>query len=293
MELRHLKTLVAIAEHRTFAAAAEALCMTQSAVSQQIKALEQDLGVELFDRGTRPPALSLHGQTLVEKGRRIISLCEEATSTFSEKMLSGTLHLGAIRTSQTAALPKGLSIMRKKYPELHFRVNCGSSEELVAKVFGGQLDAAIICGLMNLGTGLRWLPFTDEPLMVVAPADTRGKTERELLEGYPFIRFNAKNSISQFINDDLGKRGFKLNQEMEFNTFRAIAAMVANGLCVSVMPQQAVSQPFQENVKKIPFGDPPLHRYVGLIDRKNNPKSPLVDALWQELWQLSGSPDFP
>ena len=116
MDIYYLKTFIAIAENGTFGAAGRVVGLTQSAVSQQIKTIEEQLGVDLFDRAVRPPALTVHGLTFLEGARRIVKEFEATTRATKGEKLSGNLILGAIRTSFTGALPKALSDLRKWYP---------------------------------------------------------------------------------------------------------------------------------------------------------------------------------
>ena len=99
MDTRQLKTLVAIAEHGTFSRAAERVLLTPSAVSQQIHALEQEVGVPLFNREKRPPTLNLQGLQLLETAKQILGLVDEVKGAIEGKRTTGTLNIGAVRTS--------------------------------------------------------------------------------------------------------------------------------------------------------------------------------------------------
>jgi len=283
MDLRHLKTLIAIAEHRSFAAAAEAVGLTQSAVSLHVKALEEGLQTVLFDRSTRPPLLNAQGMALVERAREIVGLCDGLTDSLRGEQVTGILDLGAVPTVLTGMLPGALVALQNAHPELRIRVSSGLSNELADEVRRGALDAAIVSEPSQLAAGLSWHPVVQEPLMVIAPEGTPGDNDRELLEALPFIRFKRFAWAGRLIDAHLRDRGIQLLPGMEMDSLEAVAGMVAHGLGVSIAPMRAVADPFPDNVRTVAFGEPPLTRGVGIVERTESPKSDLVRALYDRL----------
>jgi DNA-binding transcriptional LysR family regulator len=278
MDLRHLKTLIAIAEHGSFAAAGEAIGLTQSAVSLHVKSLEDDLETKLFDRTTRPPRLNTRGRNLVDRARDIIEQCES---------LSGSLDIGSVPTLLSGILPPALSAIRATHPDLRIRVSSGLSADLVGRVHKGELDAAVVTEPSQLQTGLSWHMFAEEPLMVIAPKGTRGSTDRELLDAGPFIRFQRFAWAGRLIDTNLKDRGIRVNTGMEIDSLEAIASMVVHGLGVSVVPDRAGAS-LPDGIVKIPFGDPLLNRVIGVVERRDNPKAHLIRALVEILSGLAG-----
>jgi len=285
MDLRHLKTLIAIVEHRSFAAAADAIGLTQSAVSLHVKALEDDMQMTLFDRSTRPPLLNSQGAALVERAREIIALCDGLTDSLRGDRVTGVLDLGAVPTALTGMLPGALATLQAAQPELRIRVSSGLSNELADEVRKGVLDAAIVSEPAQLAAGLSWHPVIQEPLMVIAPVGTPGRKDRDLLAALPFIRFKRFAWAGRLIDTHLRERGIHLMPGMEMDSLEAIGAMVAHGLGVSIAPQRAMAAPFPNGVRAVPFGTPPLTRGVGIVERTESPKSDLVRALYDVLLQ--------
>ena len=111
-----LRLFLTVLEEGSITAAGARLGLTQSAVSQQVKAMEAEFGVALFNRAARPPSLTAQGRTLVEQARRIVALCDEAAGMLKGDRLSGILYLGVIRCSLMGALPEALGQMRARYP---------------------------------------------------------------------------------------------------------------------------------------------------------------------------------
>lgn len=287
MELRYLRTLVAIADHGGFAAAGAAIGLTQSAVSLQVKAMEAELGEILFDRTKRPPLLNTKGAALVERAREIVRLCSELGQSVGEEPLLGVLELGAIPTVLTGILPAALAAMKRTHPRLMIRLTSGLSGELAPRVYNGELDAAILAEPLKIATGLSWHPYTRESLVVIAPVDAKGESDRELLESRPFIRFQRFAWAGQLIEAKLRERGIRVHQSMEMDTLEGISLMVVHGLGVSVVPKRAIDQPFAGDLKVVPFGNPPVERVLGIIERTSNQKARLVRALYEILTRLS------
>ena len=185
MELRQLKTLVAIADYGSFAGAADAVSLTQSAISLQIKNLEDELGVELFDRRHRPPVLNGKGMQLVDYARTIAKTCEAIYRLGSTDTLKGTLVFGAVPTSLGGVVPFALTAMRERHPDLHISVKSGLSLDLTNQIRAGDVDVALVTEPLQLASGLDMRDIAQEPLIVIAPPLTDGETDRELLEAVP------------------------------------------------------------------------------------------------------------
>ena len=135
----------------------------------------------------------------------------------------------------------------------------------MGRVHSGELDAAVVTEPSQLQTGLSWHMFAEEPLMVIAPKGTAGKTDRELLAAGPFIRFQRFAWAGRLIDTHLKDRGIKVHTGMEIDSLEAIASMVEHGLGVSVVPDR-VGANLPDNIEKIPFGEPPLGRVIGVVE---------------------------
>lgn len=283
MDIRHLKTLIAIAEQRSFAAAADAIGLTQSAVSLHIKSLEAQLQTQLFDRATRPVLMNAHGKALVEKAREIVQLSDALTTTITKEDVAGKLELGAVPTALTGVLADALVRLNKSQPKLRVRVTSGLSAELAESVRKGHLDVAVVSAPTDLKAGLSWHACGNEPLMVIAPKGTAGKTDKDLLEALPFIRFKRFAWAGRLIDDHIRERGIQIEPGMEIDSLEAVSIMVASGLGVSVVPKRPIKNPFPSGVRVLPFGSPPVQRTIGLVERTQNVRSELVRLLYEEL----------
>ena len=277
MDVRQLKSLLAIAESGSFSLAADRVHLTVSAVSQQMRALETELGVDLFDRTRRPPQLTVAGQQMLEAARDMVRTAELAVETISGRGVHGTLTLGTVRTSALSLLPRAIVRMRKAYPDLRIKLRVANSDLLMQDVDAGRLDAAMVAE-HHVPASLRWRAFLNEPLFVVAPPGTIPGTAEQLLTRLPYVRFRANVPLARMIDQELARLDLPLAEVAEIDTIASIVAVVANGLGASVVPQIAVRD-CSASLVSAPFGNPQLYRQIGLVERTAAARSSLIARL--------------
>lgn len=282
MNLRQLRTLVAIDENGSFTAAGRAVGLSHSAVSLHVKALEQDLGVSLADRRHRPPRLTPAGIALVEQARRMAALVDEIRTLGADAALAGALAIGVVPTAMIHLLPPALARLRDAHPRLMIQVRTGLSSELAQAVRGAELDAAVVTHPELPPEGLALHHIANEPLVVIAPPGAEGGDDAALIAAHPFIWFNRKTWAGQHIERLLAARGLRPGAAMEVDSLEAIEAMVAHGLGVSVVPLRPGAN-LPGNMIQMPFGAPQQVRGLALIERESNPKARLAAALHQQL----------
>ncbi|MEM7544128.1 MAG: LysR substrate-binding domain-containing protein [Pseudomonadota bacterium] len=278
MNIKHLRTLVAAVERGSFAAAGEAVGVTHSAVSLQIKALEDELGVMLFDRTTRPPAPTARGRALADHARKTLHLFDAARAVATGELVKGKLTVGAVPTTLSSILPPALTILRDHHPELRIEIRSGSSASLAADLQRGQLDIAICTRPDPSPPGLEWHQIVSEPFHVIAPVAFDGDTDKDLLTTRPFIWFNRKSWAGRGIEAQLDARGITVASDMEVDSLDAIASLVSAGLGISIVPMCKGARPLPSGVRAIPFGDPPYTRDVGALIAPDGAPSGLIDT---------------
>ena len=286
MDTRQLKTFIAIAEHGTFAKAADAVGLTPSAISQQIQALEVEVRAELFDRTTRPMTLNGHGLRLLETARTIVRSADDVIDAISGRAIGGTFIIGSVRSSALSLLPRAIVALKKDYPELKIKLHVANSDELLADVVSGRLDCAMVAEYSNIPATLRWSPFINEPLFVIAPKGTPKMSAEEILSKLPYVRFNSKFRLAQLIETELAKSGSVTNPIAEIDTIASVVPCVINGLGASVIPWIALRD-VRNEVVSVPFGIPQVHRHIGLIERRSGTRSTVIDRLHMHLVDLS------
>ncbi len=283
MNLHFLRTIIAISQYPTFVAAGEALGLSHSAVSVHVKALEQELQIVLVDRKRRPPVLTDKGIALVEHAKRIMEITDEIKALASEKTLIGSLTLGVVPSSLVNLVPPALAMLRKAHPRLHLQIRADLSQELTQQVRNRDIDAAIVTAPGQPLEGLRVQSICHEPLNIIAPATAPETSARDLLSAHPFIWFNRRTWAGQQIERHLLDQRIHVRPVLEVDSLEAIEALVRNGIGVSIAPRRACAPPYPDDLKVMALGSPQIHRELVLIDRVNNPRSRLSDALLQAL----------
>lgn len=288
MDTRQLKTLLAIQAHGTFVQAADIVGLTPSAVSQQIHTLEQELQVNIFDRSSRPPELTPQGMQVVEMARDILRRRDDAMASLLGDHIAGTLMLGSVRSSALNLLPRALVQMRRRYPDLKPNLRVSHSATLVADVATGRLDAAMVAEHVGFPNALRWSPFLREPLWLIAPEGTEERDAIQLLNTLPYIRFRSAVPLANLIDTEISRLGVVTNDVAEIDTIGSIVTCVRQGLGISVVPHVALIEPEYIPLVRVPFGQPQIHRQIGIVSRTTSPRGEIITRLHDELAQLCG-----
>lgn len=287
MDIRQLKTFIAIAEHGTFAKAADAVGLTPSAVSQQVQSLELEVQAELFDRSTRPITLNSHGLQMLEAAQGLVRSADDVIDAISGKSVGGTFTIGSVRSSALSLLPKAIIALKNDFPGLKIKLHVANTDELLNDVVTGRLDSAMVAEYSSVPSTLRWSPFIQEPLFVIAPKGTRIRTAAEMLTELPYVKFISRFRLANIIETEVARSGIVTNVIAEIDTITAVVACVVNGLGVSIAPWSALREIAGE-VVSVPFGDPPIYRQIGLIERRASPRKAVIDRLHQHLVSFSG-----
>lgn len=283
MTIRTLRTFVAVADHATFTAAAAAVHVTHAAVSQQMRGLEEEWGVRLFDRSGRTPALTPLGRELVARAREVVRAYDELLpSVLAEDGLSGEVSVGALPTTLVGLVPRAVARLRRARPGLHVRVVPGLTHDLVAQVESGALGAAVVSRTAGLPSACLWADIADEPLELLASPRTGEADPLLLLREQPFIRFSRDAVVGGLIENWLHDHGVEVRDAMELSSLEAISAMVMSGLGVSIAPRPCVPGHVELPLRRLPLaggdGAVPARR-LGLVWRGDTPRPRVVEEV--------------
>lgn len=284
MTIRRLRTLVAIAETKTFSAAADVVHITHAAVSQQMQALEADLGVTLFDRSTRTPRLTPAAQRIVTKARVLISDYDNLVpSVLNEDGLHGVITLGVLRTTLTGLVPQAMATLKSKYPEIGLHIRPGLTATLLAEIERGNLDAALTSKPHLLPAGVVFRELALEPMHLIAAMEEPGDDPIALLKTRPFIRFDRTAVVGALIENWILANRIQVNEMMELDSPEAIASMVHANLGVSIVPDMVVKPADTVQVKRLGLGPDAPQRALGLVHQKDHPKTKAVEEVYEAL----------
>jgi DNA-binding transcriptional LysR family regulator len=294
MSIKTLKTLIAVHDHGTFSAAAEAVFVTYSAVSQQMKALEEEYQVAIFDRSKRTPELTPTGLALVARAREVVRAYDDILpSILGEEALKGEVLLGAVPTILTNLVPLAISGLKRSCPELHIRVSVGLTNPLLAQIKRGTIEAAVVSAPAILPDGLALQTIAEEPLQLLVSDRLTSDDPFEILRSQPFIRFNRDTVVGENIERWLQERRISVRDSMELQGLEAIASMVMANLGVSICPRPCVRTPPMPGVRALPLGPGAPTRKVVLVTQNSSAKRLVVDRIYESMCEAVAVGRFP
>lgn len=275
--LRELKTFVAVARHGTFAAAGQRVGLTQSAVSAQMRVLEQALGQRLFDRSGRSAELNAAGRHALPLAEQMLALYTEMASPAGE--LRGELRVGAIASVQTGLLPQALPRFRQQAPGVELKLVPGVSLDLLSRVDAGELDLALLIKPpFELPKELQQLPLAREPFVLIVPVTVTGDEPLELLTRQPFVRYDRSSFGGRQVERFLREQRLQVNEALELDELEAIVRMVEAGLGVSLIPLAGLWREHGARVRIIELGELTFHRELIALVRRAQ-RQPALNCL--------------
>ncbi len=280
MSIRRLRTLIAVHDHKTFSAAADAVYITHAAVSQQMRLLEEEWQIPLFDRSRRTPQLTPTGRALVARAREIVRAYDTIiASVLGDEGFKGEVSLGAVPMTLTGLTPLSVRLLKDSYPDLHVRVVPGMTTQLIAEVERGALDAAVLSRQGPLPTDMNHADVAQEPMQLLAPEDAAGENVIDLLTRYPFIRFSRDAVVGGLIDKWLRENNINVKVTMELQGLEAISSMVLAGLGVSIVPAHCVRGFNPLPLRRLPLPDGAPVRQLTLAFRRDNPRIPVIEQI--------------
>ena len=283
MSVRKLRTLIEVAATGSFSAAADRVFITHAAVSQQMKSLELEFGVEIFDRSSRRPVLTSQGRMITERAHRLIQDYDTLTQMDNDPGFNGEINLGAVRTTLSAVIPQTLARMPKTCPNLNIHVVPGLTMQLVEQVERGMIDLALISRPRVLKSGLNWRVIAREKLTLLAPSSETLQDINELLTTKPFIRFSRQAIIGGDIESWLHSKSIRVQDRMELENIEAICTMVELGLGVSIVPFNPAYMKKSSDIRYLELDADIGVRELGTICREDGIKQTAILALEQEM----------
>ena len=275
--ISELKTFIAVCKHGTFAAAGEAIGLTQSAVSSQIKRLEQSLGFELFDRTGRSATVNLRGQTTLERAVEICALYGQLGDVPADTSINGLLRIGAIASAQPTLLARALDSLRCSHPMIRVHIAPGVSMRLMDDLDAGKIDAALIIRPpFGLLPELTWLTLVREPYVLVVPDSMGGNDWRTLIQTQPFLRYDRASFGGRMVEGFLRREGLSVNDAIEMDEIPGLIHLASKGMGVALVPLVEAYLPLPSGLRSVPLGDFTFYREIGLLQRKPRLTPPIV-----------------
>jgi DNA-binding transcriptional LysR family regulator len=297
MELRQLRYLVALAEELNFTRAAANEHVAQPALSQQIRRLEDEVGLALVERTTRQVALTTAGEILVARARRVLAEVDAAGTELQalRGMDTGHITIGAMHTMGPVDLSLPLALFHDRHPGVGLTVRENSSEEMAEMLRVDEVDLAFLSVTERVeshGLGLHQL--VSEELVVLLPRDHPLSGRREVrmaeLAEEQFISFRIGARLRELLFAAGREAGFEPRVTLESNESQRIRRLVARGFGVSILPRSDAERPGAE-VAVARLVQPSLRRDITLAWREGRRLPPAVAAFLDLARETFAEPD--
>lgn len=276
MDLKQLRYFLTIAEEGQITAAAKKLRMAQPPLSQQLKLLEEELGVKLAERGPRSIQLTDAGEMLRRRAQQMIYLADSTAREIRDisKGLSGTLQIGTVSSSGAALLTERLIDFLQTYEGVKFEIHEGNTFHIIDLLQSGVIEIGIVRTPFHAG-GLNWITMKQEPMIaVMAPRfdwnSAADSCDIADLQGRPLIIYRRFESL---IRETCGKAGFEPELFCKNDDARTTLQWAHAGLAIGIIPQSALR----------------LSNHTGLIVKTINsePLRTQIAAIWSKERYLS------
>jgi len=285
MTITQLKYTLAVAEHGNFTTASDKCFVTQPTLSMQVQKLEEELGITIFDRSTKPLKVTDIGEKVLIQARIIIEESSRMNDVISEEkgIIGGTLKVGIIPTVSSTLLPLFLNIFLKKHKDITLKIEEYNTDVLIQKLEDRTIDCAVAATPLN-NSNIIEKPLYYEPFMAYVPPhhhlsghkslDIEDLTNSNLLileDGHCF-RDQVMNLCSF---EDLNQQ-----YELKSGSFETLINLSNNGPWMTVIPylhSQNLSSSNKNNL--IGFQEPSPAREISMIYSKSQLKLPVINAL--------------
>jgi len=298
MTLTELKYIVAVARERHFGRAAEACFVSQPTLSVAIKKLEDELNIQIFERGTSEVSVTQIGEQIVAQAQRVLeqTLAIKEIAKQGKDPLLGPLRLGVIYTIGPYILPTLVKQMIDRVPQMPLMLQENYTLKLIELLKQGEIDVAIMA-LPFPETGLMVRPLYDEPFVVAMPKghpwekrssikadDLKQETMLLLGNGHCF-RDHVLGVCPELMRFSQNADG--IQKTFEGSSLETIRHMVASGVGITVLPRTSVSDMHEAHMNStdsgmltyVPFEDPVPDRRVVLAWRKSFTRMPAIEAV--------------
>ncbi len=287
MTITQLKYVLAVAEYKNFTLAAEKCFVTQPTLSMQIQKVEEELGIQIFDRTKKPIQLTEIGQKIVTQSKNIVNEADRIQDIVDQQkgFIGGEFRLGIIPTIMPTLLPMFLKNFIKKYPKVKLIIEELNTEDIIFKLNNGHLDAAIAATPLN-EEKIKEIVLYFEPFVAYIPEhhDNFNKKEIEitdlnldeillLQDGHCF-----RDSILNLCKNN--KNAEHNHFQIESGSFETLIKLADEGLGTTLLPYlHTLDLKEKDQAKLRHFVEPKPAREVSLIYPKNELKIHIIDAL--------------
>ena len=236
LDLRALEIFRAVATEGSILKAAQKLSRVQSNVSTRVRLLEEQLGIELFERRNRGLTLTAEGRLLLSYAEQLHELSAETVEALKDGRPRGTFRLGTMESAAAARLPAILSNYHAAYPEVQFELQTATEGALIDRLLDYEIEAAIVAEPVNLAR-IETMPVFREKLVLVAPRSFPPLRRITEISGKTMVAFEEGCAYRRFLHEWLLENGIVPGGVLVVNSYLAILACVTAGTGFAVVPR--------------------------------------------------------
>jgi DNA-binding transcriptional LysR family regulator len=280
MYIETFKVFCDLAETGSFSKAASLNSITQSAVSQQIRALETRFQVVLVERGRRNFSLTPEGRAFLEASKEILDVYNNLGDRLQElrNVVGGEVRIASIYSIGLHELPPVLKAFRKKHPDVEVHVEYRRSVQVYSEVLNGEVDLGLVA-YPTKRAGLMIEIFDEDDLVLICHPNhalaKHGKIGLQHLNGEKLISFEPDLPTRKVIDKHLRDQGVQIEHTMEFDNIETVKRAVEIESGVSIVPRNTVRQEVESGVLvAVPIAEPKMVRPLGVVTRRNRARSP-------------------
>lgn len=287
MTLTQLAYMIAVAEAGNFTIAAERVFVTQPTLSMQIQKLEDELGVQIFNRSKKPIRLTKVGEQILNQARNIIGEAKRMDDIVAQEkgFIGGEFRLGIIPTVMPTLLPMFLNSFIKKHPKVNLKIEEMNTNTIIASLKEGKLDAGIAATPLKLESIVE-RPLYYEPFVGYIPEHHRLSkvaelTQEDLLEETILVLEDGHCFRDQALSlCRLNKKGKNMAFDLKSGSFETLINLSNEGLGMTLVPYLNTLTLSQDNKEKLRFfQEPPPAREISLVFPKSQLKIQIIEAL--------------
>lgn len=285
MHVENFKSFIDLVENQSFSRAAKLNGITQSAVSQQLRAMEKHFGVLIVDRRQKQFRLTPEGQRLQQASQQILHIYNALSSDLQEmkRVISGTLHISTVYSIGLHELPPYLKAFMSKYPEVNVRVEYRRADKVYEDVLSNSIDFGLVAYPAK-HKQLEILPFRTDTLVLVTspehPLARNRHADLSRLADQKFIGFEPDIPTRKATDEIFAEAGIEIEPVMEFDNVETVKRAVEINAGIAILPQTTVEREAAQgllNIVRIKNGT--YHRPLALILRKSRIQTPAMKKL--------------
>ena len=289
MYIQTLQVFCNLAESGSFSKAAQLSGISQSAVSQQVRALEKELGVQLVDRRRSGLTLSAEGQVFLESCRAILSIYAQIPGRLAsvDSDAVGEIRVASVSSIGLYELPGRLSAFRESHPGITVLVDYKRASQVYAAVLDGSADLGLVA-FPSRRTGLHMEVFDEDELVLILPPEHPGALREEVriqdLEGERLIAFEPDIPTRKAVDKYLKSFGLKWKPYLEFDGVEMVKRAVKVEGGVAIVPRKTVTKETASGELVVrELRNPSLCRPLGMIFRRGGARPPAWKSLLEAL----------